>query len=337
MTHYTRNILFLLCLLSIPTNGAFCAQSASDGANRRIVVVKTRDIPFYTQALQGFTNGLKTRGHGNKEKTEIRTVALNGDEKADVRRVRDLVAEKPALIVTLGTDATRLVADEKPVVPVLFAMILDPVSLGIVHSLEEPGGNFTGTTLTVNTGKQLDALLQAVPTVRRIGLLYTDKDAISLAFLKEAKQEAGRQKTEVVSIPVSAETTTAEALSTLKGKVDALWLIPDPASSGPKALKATMDFASANRLPVLGSSSGAVRSGALLALSADLQDAGDTTAEMAVFILNKTETTAVLRVRGPRRTTLSINLIAARALNIRIPPAILHLADEVIDSETEEK
>jgi putative ABC transport system substrate-binding protein len=310
--------------------------AAQTGARARVVVFKTRDNAFYTPAADAFKAGLKARGYDAKDRVDLSVVALGGKGEDDARLVRDQLRKNPRLVVTLGTDATRLVAGEKPAMPVLFGMILDPVGLGLVRSHEAPGGAFTGTTLLVSPGKQIDALLQAAPKTRRIGVLYTDGDRTSLSLLSEARPEAKRLNVEIVAVP-TAEGKHGQSLQQLAGQADALWLIPDPASTGPQALAETLRFAREQKLPVLGASGGTVRAGALLALSASLPDLGDVIAEMAVQILDGNASPAQMRVRGPRRTVLSLNLESARFLSIEVPDAVLQLADEVVDLPAEAK
>lgn len=314
--------------------GAARAVRAEGGSRPSILIVKTRDIPFYTPAAQGFADGLKTRGYRQGDRVELNTVALTGNYDLDAKLLRDRLQKRPRLVVTLGTDATRMVAAQNPDVPVLFSMVLDPVRLGVVKSLDSPGGKFTGTTILVSPGKQLEALAQTVPKVRHIGVLYTDKDSTSLAMIQEARQEADRLNLQIIPVPIAeGKPTTRADLDQLKDRAEAIWLIPDPASTGPQALSETMAFAYAQKLPVLGASSSMVKSGALLALSASLEDTGDVTAEMAVRLLEDTGSPADMRVRSPRRTLLAMNLDAARALGLTIPPAMLNLADDVVDTQ----
>lgn len=328
-------LLMAVCCLLCSAPGR--TESPVNSARFHIVVIKTRDIPFYAPVVQGFAAGLKSRGYSGKDKVDLKVVALSGKADADAGLITGLLAEKPQLIVTLGTDATRLVADQKPTMPALFSMILDPVALGVVKSMDSPDGDWSGSTLLVSSGKQFDALLQTVPKAKHIGVLYTDKDPTSLSLLADAKQEAVRLNIEINAVAVGENQATKDALNQFKSGTDALWLIPDPASSGPQSLTDTLAFAHAQHLPVLGASSGTVHAGALLALSANLEDLGDVTAEMAVHVLDGTETPAKMHVRGPRRTLLSLNLIVAHDLGLTIPGAVLHLADEVIDTDKEDK
>ena len=268
-----RHLLRLVILLFILTNDQVTLSQASGHAGKqRVVVIKTRDIPFYNPTVLGFTNGLKSRGYRTGEKIDLIIVALTGNAEDDHALISEQLGKKPALIITMGTDATRLVAAQKPTIPILFSMILDPVSLGLVKSLEIPGGSFSGTTLLVSPGKQFDALLQAASKVHKIGVLYTDKDSTSLSFLTEAAQDAKSLNLEIQAIPVLPGQSSIDALNASKTQFDALWLIPDPASTSAKAFTDTLGYADGHHIPILGASGGTVKAGALVALSAGLED-----------------------------------------------------------------
>lgn len=292
-------------------------------------MVKSRDIAFYDSAVDGFMTELRSQGY-DAPRLSVQTIALNGDEKKDKQSIHDHVIGAN-LIYAVGTDAAVAVFDDHPQSPILFTMVVDPVQLHLVNSLDIPGGSATGTTLVVNSGKQLDALTQIDPAVHKVGVIYTDGDATSLAFLASAQQDAARLNVKIISSPSGEH--SKDALEQLAKQVDAFWMILDPASAGPDAMKDTFAVATEHHLPVLGVSSGSVRAGALLALSADVTDLGKVTAQMAAPLLEGTSVPGQMQVRGPRQTTLSINLVTAQSLGLKVPNSILHLADEVIDAK----
>lgn len=243
--HGRRTLLVvLLVLLAGIIAPAGATIVGATGGRLPVLVIKTRDIAFYRAAVDALARGLKARGYDPGARLELRIVGLSGQSDKDRRMVREQIQKGPRLIVALGTDATRLVASENAAPPALFGMILDPVSLGVVKTLDSPGGNFSGATLLVSPGKQIDHLLQIAPRARRIGVLYTDNDPASLALLAEARSEARRLGAEIVAEPVKS--TAAEALAGLENRVDAVWLIPDPASTGAPALAQTLEWARAN-------------------------------------------------------------------------------------------
>lgn len=300
----------------------------------RIVLIRTRNIPFYAPAVDGFIKGLDSRGYSKANGYSVDVLSLTGDRDRDDDLMRSAVRSDPPLLVTLGTDATLLCAGNKPTSPILFSMILNPVTLGLLDDLNHPGGDATGTTILVSPGKQFESLLQACPNIKSIGVLYTDGDKTSLALIDNARHDAIALGLQLDALAIKdPKTDIKRTLSQARGKFDALWLIPDPASTGPDSFVATMEFANVSRIPVLGSSEATVKAGALLALSANIKDLGDVTAEMAGALLEGNVKAGDMRIRGPRQTTLSINLITANDLGIRFPTSLLHLADNVVDGK----
>ncbi|WP_075060773.1 ABC transporter substrate-binding protein [Chthonomonas calidirosea] len=298
-----------------------------------ILLIRSSNNAFYDPTQKGFLQSLKRQEQMLNISAKVNIISLSGSQDTDQKMIEQALNQHPQLIVTLGTDATIETSAVHPDVPVLFTLVLNPVALGVVKSLDAPGTNFSGTTLLVSPGKQLEALLQVDPQVSRVGAIYTQGDPVSQAFLEAAQSDAQQLHITLVTIAVKSGDPPSTALQSLDGKVDALWTIADPASSGPQALQATLAYAHAHNLPVLGLSGATVHEGALLALFPDLEDEGALTAEMAGYLLSGSQKIEQLRVRGPRKVLLCINLDVARALKIKVPNDVLHLADEVVDSE----
>lgn len=297
-----------------------------------ILMIRSSNNAFYDATQKGFLQSLKQQEQALNIRTKVTVISLAGSQDTDQKMLEQALKQHPQLIVTLGTDATVEAAAIHPDVPVLFTLVLNPVVLGVVKSLDAPGTNFSGTTLLVSPGKQLEALLQVDPSVSRVGVLYTEGDPVSQAFLGAAQSDAQRLHITLVAVAVKNGDSSNVALQSLDRKVDALWTIADPASSSPQALQATLNYAHTHNLPVLGLSSATVHAGALVALSPDLEDEGALTGELAGYLLSGSQKIEQMRVRGPRKALLCINLDVARALKIKIPNDVLHLADEVFDS-----
>lgn len=320
--------LVFLILLTCST------RAVSDNASnsKLILIVTSSDSPFYTPTREAFEQSLKHSLSDNGLKCDFRKVYLTGNTTKDNQALQSQENAHPQLVLSLGTLATVDLFNLHSSIPTLFSSILDPVSLGVVKTNREPGSNFTGTVLLVDPGKQLETLQLADPLVKRVGVLYTNNDPTSVPFLKKAELAASNLHMTLVSEPVSSGDDIDSDLNKLNGSVDAMWVIADPASTGPDALQATLTYCSARKLPILGLSSATVHAGALISLSPNITDLGALTAEMASSILSGNTQPATLSVRGPRATILSINLDVANKLGIHVPSDLLHLADDVVDS-----
>lgn len=320
--------LVFLILLTCST------RAVSDNANssRLILIVTSSDSPFYTPTRKAFEQSLKNSFSDNGIKVDFRKVYLTGDNSKDNHTLQTQINAHPQLILSLGTASTVDLYNLHTSIPTLFSSILDPVSLGVVKSDKAPGSNFTGTVLLVDPGKQLETLQLADPQVKRVGVLYTNNDPTSVPFLKKAELAATNLHISLVTEPVTTDDDIKSDLNKLNGNVDAMWIIADPASTGAEALQDTLSFCTARKLPILGLSGATVHAGALISLSPNITDLGALTAEMASSIMSGNTHPATLPVRGPRATILSINLNVANKLGIHIPSDLLHLADDVVDS-----
>ncbi len=296
----------------------------------RILVIVSSNSTFYQPAVQGFRDGLNRREVANDMKLSYDVLTLDGSVKSDTTAIERHLRENPNLVCTIGSDAVLDLVSLHSKIPAVFCMILNPVSLGAASSIQKPGGEFTGTTLLVDPGKQLETLQIADPAVKRVGVLYTVGDPTSSAFLSLASTEANALQISLVAKGISSDRDIESALNSLAGKVDAMWIIADPMSTDSAALGATTRFTHAQNIPMLGLSPVTVAQGALVALSPNYKDLGDVTAEMAATILSGVSTPADMQVRGPRATVLTINIATAANLKLKLPEDLLHLADQVI-------
>lgn len=320
-------VAFTLVLVGSP---ASVAESSP-----RLCLLKSREAPFYTEAQKGFVEGLARLGYPVGQRVELEVFVLTGT-KHDSAVLSTLMRRQPDLIVALGTDAALALKNlyqelevERPT-PIVFALVPDPLGLGIVESLERSGRPFAGGSLMVPPAKQFRLLRDLLPKARRLGVFYNQGNPLSTRLVEAARSEATGLGWELHAVPVRSSSEVAQQLNTLKGQVDALWVIPDAVSASGEGLQAMLAFAQREQVPIMGFSSTLVRQGALVALEVNFTDQGAQTAELAVRILEGAQP-AELPVSPPRRLVLSLNLKTVRQMNLQIPEALLNLADEVID------
>jgi putative ABC transport system substrate-binding protein len=249
----------------------------------------------------------------------------------------DLVRARVSLIVTIGNNLpVRAAKAATSTIPIVFVMGADPVSLGLVASLNHPGGNITGVTTNVVDllQKRLELLHDLVPNARRFGYLVNPDNFGPTSF-------SGRTQIELVENAVrtwggTIEVASARAASDFdaafaefaKRQVEAIVIAGDALFSA--------EFESLNRsaaqyaVPVIYGFEGSVRNGGLMSYSANLRD---TFRQAGLYVgrILKGEKPADLPVVGPARFTLAINLKTAKALGLTVPRTLLTLADEIIE------
>ena len=216
-------------------------------------------------------------------------------------------------------------------VPTVFVSIGFPVELGLVQSLAHPGGNMTGiaaeAALEIN-GKRLQILKQIVPDLKRVVFLrdVADNDRLELTALDEAARQLGLT---LIRVDIKSTDDLDAAFARMKeSEADGLFL-------GRTALTLTAgkqiaDLAIAAHLPSCYSFREEVMLGGLVSLDADRLEMSRSAAAQIDKIIKGTSP-ADIPVEQPTRFELYINLKTAHLLNLTIPPALLAVADEVIE------
>lgn len=296
-----------------------------------ITVLQSGEGSFYTDAVNRFQRELEGQG----VKAQLLIFSLKGD-RSDAELPKRILERKPKVIVAVGTDAVqRLKAHYEQLppaqqVPVVFTMVIDPVGLGLMESAERSGGRFVGVALAVRPLRQLRALLDVAPTLKRVGVIYNPKEPVFQQMMAQARDDATRLGLTLIESHAETSAQVPTALSNLQGKVDALWLIPDPVCAAPEPFQQILNWAMAQKVPLLAFAESFVRRGALLGIGVDLAEQGALAAELAARILNG-ERPEEMPLLTPRRLLAYYNRKTARALNLEIPPMLLNLAEKVFE------
>lgn len=307
------------------------AYALLHGQGVSIAILQSREGGFYADAVQRFRQELERQG----VTVHLEIFALRG-ERSDAELPRRLLERKPKVIVAVGTDAANLLKayyEKLPPleqVPVVFTMVVDPVGLGLIESAERSGRRFAGVALTVRPQRQLRALLDAVPAVKRVGVVYNPREPVFQQLVQQGREDAAKLGLVLEEAHAETPAQLGSALQRLNGKVDALWLIPDPVCASPEPFQQIVEWASAHKVVVLSFAETFVRRGALLGLGIDMAEQGALAAEQVIRILNG-EKPEDLPLLTPRRLLSYYNLRTARALGVTIPEMLLNLAARVYE------
>jgi putative ABC transport system substrate-binding protein len=244
----------------------------------------------------------------------------------------DLVNLRAAVIVTTGSESSALAAKAATSkIPVVFVIDGDPVNIGLVDSLNNPGGNVTGMSLISPAleAKRLGLLRELVPKTVLIAVLanedYPDTDR-QLAGIETAAEEIGQK----ISIQnVRSERDLDLAFTTMSQlDVDALLVAADPLFT--ELDDQIVALANRYKIPAIYASREFVAAGGVISYGASAADAYRGAGVYAGKIL-KGAKPAALPVQLPTKFDLVINLKAAKLLGLAVPPSLLARADEVIE------
>jgi putative tryptophan/tyrosine transport system substrate-binding protein len=240
--------------------------------------------------------------------------------------------DQVAVIVTAGsTPATLAAKAATQTIPILFGIASDPVALGLVRSLNRPGGNLTGvTSLIVELrGKQLELLRKLVPTADLIAALVNPANPNSEVETKELLAAARVLGVRMLILNASRQGDIEAAFATLEREQARGVVINRDAFifANPDQVVA---LAARYAIPAIYASRVFAEAGGLLAYGANTQEDGYRLGNYSGRIL-RGEKAADLPVYQATKFELVINLKTAKALGLTVPPTMLAVADEVIE------
>jgi len=242
----------------------------------------------------------------------------------------ELVGLKVDVIVTAATVSALAAKRATGAIPIVMATGADPMAVGLVANLRQPGGNVTGMT-TINSelaAKRLELLRIVAPRASRIAILWDEKGSTFGLAVKDTEAAARRAGFTVQSVPVGSPAEIEAAFATVvRGSAGALSIAPSPMFFSNR--KRLADLAVKHRLPTIVALREYAAAGGLISYGAD--NAG-MFRSAAVFVdkILKGAKPADLPMEQPTKFELVINLKTAKALGLTIPQPLLVRADEVI-------
>jgi putative ABC transport system substrate-binding protein len=244
----------------------------------------------------------------------------------------ELVQRHPDVLVAgNGTLTAQALKAASTTLPVVFIGVGDPLAVGLVASLNRPGGNITGLTGQPSdvVGKRLQLLLQLVPRKQIIAVLMNPDTPYTSLALKQVRAavEGTDIRLEVLETR-SASQLAGNISAAVKVGADALLILEDPLLFALR--REIADLAAQAQLPSCHGYREFVEAGGLMSYGTDRRQMVRRAAEFVDKILKGTKP-ADIPVERPTKFELLINLKAAKALGIAIPPTLLALADEVIE------
>jgi putative ABC transport system substrate-binding protein len=297
----------------------------------RIGVLLPGTPTSFAVRANAFLEGLRDLGY-----VEGRTIAIEWKWAEDkIERLPELSAElvraNVDVIVTGGTSAATALKSATKTVPIVMAIIGDPVAAGLVESLGRPGGNATGFSIIapeVGT-KRLELLKEIVPDASSVAVMLNPKNPQSRIELKEMQVAAQTLGLQLHSIQITSEAVLDEAFAALtKAVAQGTILLTDPILFSQR--KRIIELANRSRLPAMYFFQEFVKEGGLMSYGPSDADLFRRSAAYVDRILKGTRPSD-LPIEQPTKFELVINLKTAKALGLTVPNTLLATADEVIE------
>ena len=277
-------LIFLLQVMPVKANETFT-----------IGITQFAEHPALDAVRQGFEDELKAQG------VDANIIYKNSQGDTGVAGViaQKFVADKVDLIFGIATISAQTAKQATDTIPVLFSAVTDPVHSQLVNSLEDVGGNVTGTTDASPMDKQLD------PEIKKVGIIYNTSESNSEIQVAQAKEIAKNLDLEIIAVGVNNINDIPQAINSLASKADALYAVTDNivASAAGLIAKSTIE----RGLISIAAEEGPVKGGLLMTDGLSYYELGKQTGAMAKKILVDKVSPKDLPVESLKNTTKIVN------------------------------
>jgi putative tryptophan/tyrosine transport system substrate-binding protein len=335
LSRHTRRRAFIT-LIGGAAGWPLVARAQQTGRVYRVALVFTTSPvsemagpdPIHPLA-RSFVQGLAALGYLQGQNLALEPRSAEGKFERFPAIIRELVALKVDVVVTVANPLTQAAKEVTTTVPIVMAYSVSPVEHGMVQSLNLPGGNVTGLAMNVGTeipGKQLQLLKELLPRISRVAFLHSKEQEAEGVQIGEA----AAQKLGITLLPAEhtpTDYTDAFAFITREH--------PDALVVGASAVNVAnrhliVDFASRMRLPAMYATREFVSIGGLISYGVDFHDLFRRAAGYVDRILRGAKP-ADIPVEQPAKFALVINIKTAKSLGLDMPDKVLALADEIVE------
>jgi putative ABC transport system substrate-binding protein len=280
---------------------------------------------------EGFRDGLKDLGYVEGKSVTYDVRMAQGDSTRLPVLADELVKQAPDLLYcAAGPDALACQKATRTI-PIVFTQAGDPVRLGLVRSLAQPGGNITGVgSLRAElTAKRLELFKEVVPSLRRVLVTYDAREVEERDAVVSARRAKARVGVELLERSITAALDIEPGLGALEpGGRDGILIVQPGLNLNVPGR--SLEVATSNKIPTMYPASFWSKFGALASYGPDQYLQGRQAARLAARILSGTAPSD-LPVELPDRIEFIVNLKAARALGLDVPRPVLLRVDRMIE------
>lgn len=307
------------------------AASAQQRAAPVIGFLNGASAAGYAPMVAAFRQGLKEEGYVEEQNVAIEFRWAEGKYDRLQALAVDLIRRQVTVIAATSTPAAQTAKILTSTIPIVFTTGADPVELGLVASLNRPGGNVTGVSFLVNelTAKQFDVLHKTVPQAGLFAFLVNPDVAFAGSQTRDAQEAARALGHQVLVLTARTPSEIDAAFATLvQQHAGGLVTISDPFLNSRR--DQIVALAARHSLPAIYPVRDYVVAGGLMSYGTSIIDAYRQVGVYTGRIL-KGEKPADLPVLRPTKLELVVNRKTAKTLGLDVPAAVLALADEVIE------
>jgi putative ABC transport system substrate-binding protein len=301
------------------------SSSFAETPAKHIAITQFVDHIAVDTVRKGLLQELAQKGYEEGKNLTVTFENAQGNAATASQIARKFVGLKPDVIVAITTPSAQAVVKVvgKDATPIVFSAVTDPVSAGLVSSLEDHKSQVTGVIDAPPIKEQMAFIKTLLPAAKTIGVIYNPGDNGSVSSLELIKKEADAQGFKIIeSTPVKSSDIQAAVLQ-LVGKVDAIYVPLD--NMIVSAMKTVSSLALRHDLPLFAADSGSVEAGALACVGYSYAQAGQKTGDMVAEILGGKDPSKIA-VASPDTIDIFINQHALDKLKLTLPETVISKA-----------
>jgi len=306
------------------------ARAQQGGKLATIGLLGSGTAAAQSQWTAAFVQRLRELGWTEGRNVTIEYRWAEGRSERFAEFAAEFVRLKVDVILTHNTPPVIAAKQATSVIPIVFATAADPVDTGLVASLARPGGNVTGLSsqTTDLASKRIELLREVVPGLRQLAFLSQPDNPYVVFDMRQAEAAARALGLETASLAIRRAEDIGPAFEGLKGRAEALYILPDPLLFTHRLRINTLALGA--RLPTIHSLREYVEASGLMSYGPNWSDQWRRAADYVDKILRGAKP-ADLPIEQPTKFDLVVNLTTAKVLGLTIPESFLLRADELIE------
>ena len=319
----------LICVTAVMMVGLVEPAEAQQRQSRRIGYVTAESA---AAPPESFVKRLRDLGHIDGKNIAFEYRTSQGQSARNAELIADLIQRKVDIIVAEGTTPALAAKKATSTIPIVMVGTSDPVGIGIVASLAQPGGNVTGVSSLSGElgGKLLDLLKETLPSVTRVVIPGPPPGSLAADFfMRETEPAARALKIRLIRVTVGGRQDYENVFRVAAKERAQAMLVRIPPFVPIAQRKPFVELAAKKRLPAIYQTSSWVDLGGLLSYGLDRGIQFERAALYVDKILNGAKP-ADIPVEQPMKFEFVVNLKTARQIGMTIPPNVLVRADRVI-------
>lgn len=295
----------------------------------KLYFVQYNDVIDVKDAESGVLNGLRESGLQDGRDYEVKILNAQGDMATVSALIDAAVTGGADMLVTFSTPTLQAALRRAQNVPVVYNYVSSGLKAGAGKSNTDHAPNVTGVSLLPANDEALSLLKAHFPSIHKLGTLYCPAETNMVNAKIALDESAKRAGFEVVYVPAETATDVPDASAALVSRdIDAILQIPGNLTAS--AFGSIGEAARRAHLPVFAFQKSQAIGGAMVVIARDYKDSGRHAAHLAARII-RGESPKKIPLEDFAKTSLIVNLDAARALDIVVPPALVRQAKDLID------